>query len=101
MEINIILFATVIFGGSGSGMILGIGPISQIYASVDNQDSITCQSHEGTTMGGMLHRTGSCLGENDNGFHAGGFNSDNRACEGHAVQGPNDNTHYRGGCINK
>lgn len=45
MEIKIILFATVIFGGSGSGMILGIGPISQIYASVDNQDSITCQSH--------------------------------------------------------
>ncbi|MBA3749469.1 MAG: hypothetical protein H0X03_00955 [Nitrosopumilus sp.] len=75
--------------------------MSSTYATLQNTDTITCQSQQGTTMGGNFHFGGNCQGENGGAVYGGGFNTDSKACEGHAVQGPYDNTHFRGGCINK
>ena len=71
------------------------------YASNENTDTIKCQSEEGTTMGGVFHFAGNCNGENGGSVTGGAINADSKACKGHVTQGPYDNTHFRGGCINK
>ncbi len=70
-----------------------------VFATSSNSDVITCQSHQGTTMGGIFHMAGNCQGENGVAVYGGGFNTGSTACEGHAVKGPSNNMHFRGGCL--
>jgi len=64
-------------------------------------DSITCTSEQGTTIGGSLHYHGNCQSEDGTTVAAGGVSTDSRACGVYGIQGPNDNSAYKGGCVSK
>jgi hypothetical protein len=71
------------------------------FATIEkNTDEITCNTKQGTTMAGIFHRSGECQGENGFTAYGGAFNTGSKACEGHALKGPNNNLHFRGGCLN-
>ena len=53
-------------------------------------------------MGGIHHFGGNCVSEKSGvSMVGGGFSSDSQACEVHGIQGPNNNVHFKGGCLTK
>jgi hypothetical protein len=64
--------------------------------------TITCQSQQGTTMGGIHHFGGNCVEQHSGvSMAAGLFSSDSQACEVQGIQGPNNNIYFKRGCLTK
>ena len=76
--------------------------LNMAQAGSKTTGTITCQSQQGTTMGGIHHFGGNCVSEKSGvSMVGGGFSSDSQACEVHGIQGPNNNVHFKGGCLTK
>ena len=97
---NTILNAVIVLGTNI--VMITLASLSIAQAGSETTGTITCQSQQGTTMGGIHHFGGNCVGEHSGVSVATDlFSSDSQACEVHGIQGPNNNIYFKEGCLNK
>ena len=97
---NTILIAVIVL--MTNIVMITLASLNIAQAGSETTGTITCQSQQGTTMGGIHHFGGNCVGEHSGVSVAGGlFSSDSQACEVHGIQGPNNNVHFKAGCLTR
>ena len=97
---NTILIAVIVL--MTNIVMITLASLNIAQAGSETTGTITCQSQQGTTIGGIHHFGGNCVGENGGvSVAAGLFSSDSQACEVHGIQGPNNNIYFKEGCLNK
>jgi hypothetical protein len=97
---NTILIAVIVL--MTNIVMITVASLNIAQAGSETTGTITCQSQQGTTMGGIHHFGGNCVGEHGGvSMAAGLFSSDSPACEVHGIQGPNNNIYFKEGCLNK
>ena len=97
---NTILIAVIVL--MTNIVMITLASLNIAQAGSETTGTITCQSQQGTTIGGIHHFGGNCVGENGGvSVAVGGFSSDSQACEVHGIQGPNNNIYFKEGCLTK
>jgi hypothetical protein len=97
---NTILIAVIVL--MTNIVMITLASLNIAQAGSETTGTITCQSQQGTTMGGIHHFGGNCIEQHGGvSMAAGLFSSDSQACEVHGIQGPNNNIYFKEGCLTK